>query len=134
MTFIIIIIITVWMFIAWLIRAVPRKSSLRSVKFILISLNIQTYILYTNTLYLSLMCLWEMIFMCGGVQYGLHPSHFLHKPRFVMFVTLQLRGQCGLGLGAREPLLIVNCPLGDLYTHQRKLLIIAGMINIMSQH
>ena len=86
------------MFIAWLIRAVPRKSSLRSVKYILISWNIQTYILYTNTLYLSLMCLWEMIFMCGGVQYGLHPSHYLDKPRFVMFVTLQLHGQCGLGL------------------------------------
>ena len=76
------------------------------------------------------MCLWEMIFMWWCVvQYGLHPSHYLDKPRFVMFVTLQLRGQCGLGA-----LLIVNCPLADLYTHQRKLLIIAGMINIMSQH
>ena len=31
-------------------------------------------------------------------------------------------------------LLIVNRPRPDLYTHQRKLLIIAGMINIMSQH
>ena len=34
------------------------------------------------------------------VMCGLHPSHSLEKPMFVMFVTLQLRGQCGLGAPA----------------------------------
>ena len=69
------------------------------------------------------------------VMCGLHRSFtFLGETKVCNVCYFTAPWSVWSGSRSKGALLIVNCPRPDLYTHQRKLLIIAGMINIMSQH